>query len=99
MPSETVKDMANATVGVFRKLEINSNINVKIQVKARRNEKEKLYYGNYRLLVLFLFTDGLHDDCSSSGVDVGFHENQGLPSAKNCLTVYDRQGFVWAQKH
>jgi len=37
--------------------------------------KEKLYYGNCRLVVLFSFTDGLHDDCSSSGVDVSFHEN------------------------
>ena len=38
MPSETVKDMANATVGVFRKLELSGNINGKIQ--AGRNERE-----------------------------------------------------------
>jgi len=42
MPSEKVKDVANATVGVFRKLELSGNINVKIQVKARRNEKETI---------------------------------------------------------
>ena len=39
MPLETVKDVTNATVGVFRKLELSGNINGKIQVKARRNEK------------------------------------------------------------
>ena len=42
MPSETVKDMANATVAVFRKLELSGNINGKIQVKARKNERETL---------------------------------------------------------
>jgi len=42
MPSEKVKDVANATVGVFRKLEPSGNINGKIQLKARRNERETL---------------------------------------------------------
>jgi len=75
MPSKRVKDVANATVGVFRKLELNGKIKwggFKLKLEEIR---EKLYYGNYQLLVLFSFTDGLHDDCSSSGVDISFHEN------------------------
>ena len=51
------------------------------------------------LQVVCLLTENLHDDCSLSGVDVGFHENQRLPSAKNCLAIYNRQGFVWTQQH
>ena len=64
--------------------------------------KSKIDWKIVKQIFSYLFSslaDGLHDDCSSSGVDVSFHENQGLPSAKNRLTVYDRQGFVWAQKH
>ena len=64
--------MANATVGVFRKLELSGNINgggFKLKLEEMRNS------GKYRLVVLFSLTDGLHDNCSSSGVDISFHEN------------------------
>jgi hypothetical protein len=35
-----VKDMANATVGVFRKLELSGSIKWGIQVEAERNKRE-----------------------------------------------------------
>jgi hypothetical protein len=39
-----------------------------IRTQTRGNEEAVGY-------VPLLFADGLHDDCSLSGVDIGFHEN------------------------
>jgi len=59
-----IKSMTNDAVGVYRIVLIKSY--------AR---KEKFWIKRKKIVVLVLFANGLHDDCSLSRVDVCFYKD------------------------
>ena len=64
-----MKSVTNVTVRFLRKIGAYGNRKRGIRAQARRER------GKLSASCSVLFADGLHDDCSLSGVDIGFHEN------------------------